>query len=138
MKELHINLTISALTVGLVFCITALAEGLTKDSYKADKESIVAEYKADKSACSAMSGNQKDICVAQAKGKEKVALAELEANYPPTAKNQHQVRIAKAEADYAVARERCDDKAGNAKDVCIKEAKAAEAAAKADATAAMK
>ena len=138
MKDLNINLTITALTFGLAFSIGALAEGLSKDSYKADKESIVAEYKAAKSACAAMSGNQKDICVAQAKGKEMVALAELEANYKPSPKNDHQVRVAKAEADYAVAKEQCDDKAGNAKDVCVKEAKAAEAAAKAEAAAAMK
>ena len=43
------------------------------------------------------------------------------------------VTIAKAEADYRVAKEKCDDSAGNAKDVCLKEAKAAEAAAKAEA-----
>ena len=43
------------------------------------------------------------------------------------------MRIARAEADYAVAREKCDDKAGNEKDVCIKAAKAAEVATKADA-----
>ena len=42
-------------------------------------------------------------------------------------------RIARTEADYAVAKERCDDQAGDAKEVCLKEAKAAEAAAKANA-----
>ena len=31
----------------------------------------------------------------------------------------------KAEAEYEVAKERCDDLAGNAKDVCVKDAKAA-------------
>lgn len=77
MKELDINLTVAALSIGLAFCITALAEGLSKDSYK-------------------------------------------------------------AEADYAVAGEQCDDQAGKVKEVCVTEAKAAEAAAKAEATAAMK
>lgn len=77
MKELDINLTVAALSVGLAFCITALAEGLSNDNYKAG-------------------------------------------------------------ADYAVAREQCDDQAGNAKDVCVTEAKAAAGAAKAEATAAMK
>jgi len=41
--------------------------------------------------------------------------------------------VAKAESTYAVARERCDDKAGNMKDVCVKEAKAVETKALADA-----
>ena len=41
--------------------------------------------------------------------------------------------VAKAESAYAVAREKCDDQAGNAKDVCVKEAKAVEVKALADA-----
>lgn len=138
MKERDINLTIAALSFGLAFSIGAIAESMSKDSYKAEKDVIVADHKAAKSACAAQSGNQKDICLAKAKGKEKVALAELEASYKPSAKSQFEARIAKAEADYTVAREQCDDQAGDAKDVCIKEAKAAEAAAKAEATAAMK
>ena len=40
--------------------------------------------------------------------------------------------VARAEAAYLVAREKCDDLAGNVKDVCVKEAKAAETKAKAD------
>lgn len=76
--------------------------------------------------------------MAEAKGKERVALAELEASYKPSRKAHYEVQVAKAEAAGAVARERCDDMAGNAKDVCVKEAKAAETSAKADAMAQMK
>jgi activator of HSP90 ATPase len=50
-------------------------------------------------------------------------------------KSRNDVRVVKAEADHAVARQRCEDLAGNAKDVCIKEATAVETAAKADAKA---
>ena len=42
---------------------------------------------------------------------------------------QVKVLVAKAESAYAVAKERCDDKSGNAKDVCVKEAKAVESRA---------
>jgi hypothetical protein len=45
--------------------------------------------------------------------------------------------MARADADYVVAKQRCDDMAGNVKDVCMKEAKAADLAAKADAKAQM-
>jgi hypothetical protein len=41
--------------------------------------------------------------------------------------------VAKAESAYAVAKEKCDDLAGNTKDVCVKEAKAVEVKALADA-----
>lgn len=46
--------------------------------------------------------------------------------------------MAKADADYAVAKEKCDEKSGNDKDVCVKEAKAVEIRIKADAEAQMK
>ena len=42
------------------------------------------------------------------------------------------VEMAKADATYEVAKERCDDKTGNDKDVCVKEAKAAKAKSEAD------
>jgi hypothetical protein len=43
------------------------------------------------------------------------------------------VAVAKAESTYAVAKERCDDLTGNPKAVCVKEAKAVEVKALADA-----
>jgi hypothetical protein len=126
------------LAIGIAFSAGAMAQRMSNTDYKAAKTKAGAEYKTDKAACASFSGNAKDICVAEAKGKEKVAKADLEAAYTPTRKTQYKARVAKAEADYAVAREKCDDKAGNLKDVCVKEAKAAETAAKADATAKMK
>ena len=71
--------------------------------------------------------------MAEAKGKEKVAKAELEAQYKPSKEASYEVTVAKAEADYAVAKERCDDKAGNDKDVCKTEAKSTHTKAVADA-----
>ena len=77
--------------------------------------------------------NAKDICVEEAKAKEKVGKAELEFNYTGKANDGNKVLVAKAEAAYAVAKEKCDDLAGNTKDVCVKEAKAVEIKALADA-----
>src|SRR5262249_30250736 len=114
---------------------SVMAQNMSKDQLKARKDSIAAEYKAAKGACDSFAGNAKDICKAQAAGKEKVAKAELDAEYKPSRDATYKVRVARAEADYAVAKEKCDDHAGNVKDVCVKQAKAAEVAAKADATA---
>lgn len=138
MKELNINLTIATLTLGLAFSSGALAEGMSKESYNLSKDAIKAEYKAAKATCVPMSGNYKDLCLAEVEGKKNVRLAELEASYKPTAKNQYEARVAKAEADYALAREECDVKTDDVKDACLKAAKATETAAKADAKAAMK
>lgn len=132
------NINVIALAVSMAFSVGAMAEDMSKDTYRASKAKIEAEYKLAKAGCASLSGNPSDICVAEAKGKEKVAKAELEASYKPTRENRYEARVAKAEADYAVANEKCDDLAGNVKDVCVKEAKAAEATAKADAKAQMK
>ena len=132
------NIAPMAMALGLVFSTAVLAQAVSKEDYQNGKDKIAAEYKSDKTSCSSLSANAKDICLAQALGKEKVAIADLEASYKPTVKNHYDARVAKAEAQYSVAKERCDDLAGNAKDVCVKEAQAAETAAKADAKAQMK
>jgi hypothetical protein len=127
------NSSLIAVAACLVFSSGAMAQAMSKDEYKAAKDKVSADYKAAAAACSSMSGNAKDICKVEATGKEKVAKAELEDSYEPSPKHHYAVRIAKAEADYSLAKEKCDDQAGNAKDVCVKEAKAAQVAAKADA-----
>jgi len=111
----------------------AHAATMAKADYTASKTRISAEYKADKAACAPMTANAKDICIEQAKAKEKVARAELEFGYSGKAKDGTKVLVAKAESTYAVAKERCDDQSGNAKAVCVKEAKAVEVKALADA-----
>lgn len=127
------RMTAIAMAIGLVFSAGAIAQAVTKDAYKAGEARIAAEYTADKAKCEALSGNAKDICFAEAKGKAKVADATLEASYEPTVKHRYDVMVAKAKADYAVANEKCDDRAGNDQEVCVKEAKAAETAVRADA-----
>ena len=129
------QLTIGAIAIALAFSAGAVAQTLSKDQYQSGKDGIAADYKAAKASCGSLSGNANDICTAQASGREKVAKAQLEAEYKPSLNARYAVRIARADADYSVAREKCDDKAGNVKDVCVQEAKAAAVAAKADAKA---
>lgn len=125
-----------AAAIALAFSTGAMAAStISKEEYKADKSRIAAEFKTAKAACGSQMANAKDICVAEAKGKEKVAKAELEARYMPSDKNSRAVKTAQAEADYGVAKEKCDDKAAADKKACVKEAKAAETKAKADAKA---
>ena len=132
------NIKVATVAVALAFSAGAMAQGITKTEYKADKDRISVEYKTAKAGCASFSDNAYDICEAKAKGNEQVAVAELEASYKPTTKNHYNVAVARAEADYGVANQLCDDRSGNAKDVCVKEAKAAAVAAKADAKAQMK
>lgn len=132
--------TITAIVaaVSLACGTAAIAANMTKEDYKDRKITVEADYKMAKAGCGSLKANAKDICMAEAKGKEHVALAELEAAYKPSQKAGYDVRVAMAEANFSVAKEKCDDLAGNKKDVCVKEARAAHVAAKADATAQLK
>jgi hypothetical protein len=127
------KLLLAMMTAGLTLAGAAQAATMTKDQRDAAYKDAAAQYKADKDACATMSGNAKDICKEQAKGKEKVAKAEADAAYKGTPKAREAARLAQADADYNVAKEKCDDLSGNQKDVCVKEAKAAHVKAKADA-----
>ncbi len=126
------------LMISLVFSVGAMAQAMTKDRYKTTQTGIGTEYKLAKTACDTFSDNARDICQAQAGGKQKIATAELNARFAPSEAASYKVRLARAEADYGLAREKCDDLAGNVKDVCVKEAKAAAVTAKANAKAHMK
>jgi phosphate-selective porin len=134
MSKLMISLFVAA---GLGFAGSAAAQTastpMSKDNYTMAKTNADAQYKIDKDACSSLSGNAKDICVAEAKGKENVAKADAEAAYENTPKARETARVAHAQANYDVANQKCDDLAGNRKDVCVKEATAALVKGKADA-----
>lgn len=106
---------------------------ISKAERDAEAKRIDADYDSAKKRCDGLSGNAKDICTAQAKGAKNVAKAELEARDKGTPKAHHDARVARADADYEVAKEKCDEYSGNSKDVCMKEAKAAQTRAKADA-----
>jgi hypothetical protein len=129
MSKLMIALFVTA---GLGFAVPGMAQttllkpvstSMSKDGYVAAKKNADAQYKVDANACASLSGNAKDICIAEAKGRDNVAKADAAAAYQNTPKAREAARVAHAQAIYAVALEKCDDLAGNRKDVCVKEAK---------------
>jgi hypothetical protein len=106
---------------------------LSKADYTQALKDADAQYKIDSSACASLAKNAKDICAAEATGNQKVAKAQAEAANKNTPKAREHARVTYAEANYKIAIERCDDLAGNPKDVCVKEAKSALVKGKADA-----
>ena len=134
----RLNLNVITLSIGLAFSSGAMAQTMSKDKYKAASNRIAAQYKSETAACASFTDNAKDICKAGANGKQTVANAELESLYKPSDAASHKVRLARADAKLAVAKEKCDDAAGDAKDVCMKEAIASALTARANATAHMK
>lgn len=110
------------------------APPLSQESYDAAKANAEAQYKLDDAACDSLSGNTKDVCTVTAKAQRNVSIAEAEAAHENTPKYRQAARLARADAHYDIAVERCDDLAGNGKAVCEAEAKAALVSAKADAS----
>jgi hypothetical protein len=133
-KHLPLLSCIATAAACLFVLNSAMAQTMSSSDFNAGKSRLQSDYKTEKAACSSRAGNAKYICMAEAKGKEDVAKAELEHSYKPTLKTQYQVNVAKGEATYELAKQKCDAMSGNPKDVCIKEAKSALTAAKADAT----
>lgn len=133
---------LAVLAAALVFGLSAQAQPpstttspvpLSSEAYAKAKDRIDNDYNAAKDACDRLSGNAEDICTEQAKGQKKVAEAELAYQRSGERGDAIKIKQAQAEATYEVAKQRCDDLNGNQKDVCMKEAQAAETRAKADA-----
>ena len=137
-----ITLTSLARAVALAVATLTLAAGANaagdKTAYDSAKASAKTSYETATKACDGMSGNAKDVCVLEAKATRVKTEEEAEAAYKSTPKAREHATHEIAEANYKVAKERCDDKTGNDKDVCVKEAKAAMTKVQADAKASYK
>jgi NACalpha-BTF3-like transcription factor len=122
---------IAATGIALAFAGPACADTLSRDSkhatktdYKLTVEQAEAEYKTAKADCAARKGNDKDVCLREAKSAYESAKAEAKA--AQKAGNAYaEADEDKREANYKVAKERCDVMTGDAKDACIERAKAA-------------
>ncbi|MGQ3051300.1 MAG: hypothetical protein ACT6S0_05915 [Roseateles sp.] len=127
--QTHTRLLCAIALMGLSSVASA---NLTQPVYSQAKDEVKAMFKTERDRCGSLSGNAKDVCVERAKGHEKVALANLEYQHTGTVKDRNDYLEARYEARYELAKEMCDDKTGNAKDVCVAQAKASHDKAKAD------
>ena len=125
---------VALVAAGAACAVGANAAG-DKAAYESAKAAAQSSYEAAFRNCDATKGNAHDICVAEAKAARVKAEQQAEAAYQGTPKARAKAAEEIAEANYRVARERCDDRTGNDKDVCIKVVKAELTKAKADAKA---
>lgn len=136
MKQNSNSFVFTRLTL-LVAALTAVsaiyAATMSRADYVREKDRIATLFKSEKSACGSFSGNEKDICKEKADGKQKVARAELEYQYTGKPADATRRAVVKADTAFALAKEVCDDKAGNPKEVCVQEARATQTKALADA-----
>lgn len=121
-----------ALVAGCAFAAGSVG-AMSRNEYRVERDKVQAGYKTALDSCKALKARARDICKAEAKGDYDVAKAGLGARFKPTPKHEDKVKTEKATAAYRLATEKCADLAGNAKDVCRKDAKAAYVAAAGDA-----
>lgn len=81
------------------------------------------DYKAARAKCNELGGNSKDVCIKEAKAAETATIADAKAA-KKSADTDAAAGADKREAEFKVAREKCDSMSGNAKDICKKEAEA--------------
>jgi len=111
--------------------------GLNHDpaTYRNATQKAATEYKQAVEKCDAMKANDKDVCMAEAKlARMKTESAAL-SKYSNSTISREKARTSMADAEYALAKERCDDKSGADKDECVNNAKSVHTAALADAKA---
>ncbi|UXY15400.1 hypothetical protein N8I74_19145 [Chitiniphilus purpureus] len=118
----------------LVFAAAGAAHAAA-DEHEAQRRTIQERYDTGKAQCKGLSGNAKDVCQERVKADRDIALAELDALGKNTPDARAEAIRVRAKAEYEVREEQCDDFAGNKKDVCMKEAKAARDKALAEADA---
>jgi hypothetical protein len=117
--------------IASVACAAPPLRAADRQASIAEQERIDAEYRAAKERCDRATGAEQDVCAAAARAARRIAKAEADARAKDTPKAWYDARIARAEAEFLVARERCAAVA--ARDACLGEARAAEARAKAEA-----
>lgn len=132
---ISMNRTFKAVTVAAALAFSSVCAAMGKAEFEAERQRLEANHDVARGKCSVLGGNARDICIAEARGSYRIAKAELEERYQDSPKARYSTRIAKAEAEYDVAKERCDDRGGAQKEACLREAKAAFARHKADAAA---
>ena len=82
-----------------------------------------AEYKEARARCNDLGGNPKDVCIKEAKAVKKSTIADANAA-KKNAATSAEANEDKREAEFKVAKAKCDSMSGNTRDICEKEAEA--------------
>jgi osmotically-inducible protein OsmY len=104
-------------------------------TYRNLTQKAESEYRAATAKCDAKSGNDKDICMAEARLARTRTEADALSRYNNTAAGRARAHTNVADAEYDLAKARCDAKSGADKDSCMDNAKSVHTAALADAKA---
>jgi hypothetical protein len=124
----NLNIRVMALAVGLAYSVCAMAEdtsseSMSKEQYESLENNLRAEYRLTKVQCHSLSLFASYLCILKARNKKDIAITELDANYKSSTKAHYNTCIAKPDADYDVAREKCEGLTGTSMDAYRSDAK---------------
>jgi hypothetical protein len=122
MKKYTLKKSLLTVTSIALFGV-ALTAGAADPTYNAAKSQAEAVYDHEVERCDAKSGNDKDVCVQAAKAKRTASEADAKAQHK-AGDARKDANEDKLEAEYKVAKERCDNFSGDEKDACQERAKA--------------
>lgn len=107
----------------------AFAQNTDTAAYKNAHNKAESDYKAAKKQCNALKDNAQDVCEEEAKVARAKAERDAVAQYRNTPKDLDKANRKLADAEYDLAKERCDDLSGDAKDSCQNQARSAKSTA---------
>lgn len=109
---------------GAATLLSMSVHAMTSAEHSAVKVRADADYKGARERCKPLRGNDQDVCEKEVKAAHTKTVADADAEYKNTPRARSNAAEEKAEANYKVAKEKCDAMTGNAKDVCVEQAKA--------------
>lgn len=105
----------------------ATAQTANNSAYKAAHDKAEATYKAAKKQCDTLKDNAEDVCTEEAKVARAQAERDAVAQHKNTGNELTRAERKLADAKYDLAKEKCDDLSGDAKDSCQAQARSMKA-----------
>jgi hypothetical protein len=124
---------LSATALGISAAVDAPRSLMSPVDYGAHKKAIEAETHAALAKCRDQESQARDLCKAEVKADDRIRKADLEAQYRGTVAAAADAKLARAKAQYDLARAKCGDQRGEDKISCMRTARSEKARALSDA-----
>ena len=126
-------LAVSATAFGISTAVDSPRSLMSPIDYGASKKAIEAETRTAIEQCRGKDGQDREVCKAEARADERVRRADLEAQYRGTVAAAADAKLARAKAQFEVAKVKCADQPSENRISCLRSARAEKAKALAEA-----
>lgn len=126
-------LMFSAAAFGISSAVDSPRTLMSRADYAVGKSAIESEARLSLGKCRELEGAPRDVCKAEVRADERIKKADLDARYHGTVAAAADARLARAKAQYDVAKAKCSAYGSERKIDCLHSARAEKARAFADA-----